>query len=572
MKVSEIITPQPLHEEGVAKSLLVDLPLWAIKGARERIARFLDKDIMATIERKASADGGAEKFVKEEILDHYKSGGMFSKKVDKETLNRVNSYAEQIARERYDALHGTPIRIMRTPEEILGNKVDAVPATPATKQPVLGHDGNPILGHDGRPMLKDVPGTPGKDAVPNDLLANEQTKSDIVALAEAKYRDRLMKETGTADEAAADKVIKEKTGKGNNDDKTEKDTGSDKPKKSTGAKYRVWTWILRFTILLEVLNQINQAIMRPYADYLYNVRRAKMYLDSNTRPGDNSDVNPDGTVMSLDDWFDTFNRTQLLEAVKKSMQIETQTALTLNVGSKVANQVVPDWLKWVFGGLFSVGTVGAAAMFFVKGLRRLEWNIIKVEVAVGLYIANQFAEHFSNEVQGGEANTFWNNIILWGAVQRGIVSLADINKAGIKYHPNAMATANSWIDWANSTYRDVDNNPEIIKQYQAVLNKVDAVLPTNLSGKRADQPGYNAANNIPGTSVPVKTQTNADGSVSATNVNPDGTPGSPVTTNSSGYDNMIPNNESIDRGGWIRNYNSTKVKNPRTGLWESYKR
>jgi hypothetical protein len=572
MKVSEIITPQPLHEEGVAKSLLVDLPLWAIKGARERIARFLDKDIMATIERKASADGGAEKFVKEEILDHYKSGGMFSKKVDKETLNRVNSYAEQIARERYDALHGTPIRIMRTPEEILGNKVDAVPATPATKQPVLGHDGNPILDADGRPMLKDVPGTPGKDAVPNDLLANEQTKSDIVALAEAKYRDRLMKETGTADEAAADKVIKEKTGKGNKDDTPEKDTSSDKPKKSTGATYRVWTWILRFTILLEVLNQINQAIMRPYADYLYNVRRAKMYLDSNTRPGDNSDVNPDGTVMSLDDWFDTLNRTQLLEAVKKSMQIEAQTALTLNVGSKVANQVVPDWLKWVFGGLFSMGTAGAAAAFFFKGLRTLEWNIIKVEVAVGLYIANQFAEHFSNEVQGGEANTFWNNIILWGAVQRGIVSLADITKAGIKYHPNAMATANSWIDWANSTYRDVNNNPEIIKQSQAVLNKVDAVLPTNLSGKRADQPGYNAANNIPGTSVPVKTQTNADGTVSTNIVNPDGTPAAPVTTNSSGYDNMIPNNESIDRSRWIRNYNSTKIKNPRTGLWESYKR
>ena len=569
MKVSEIITPQQLHEEGIARSLFVDLPLWAIKGARERILRFLDKDIMATIERKASADGGAEKFIKEEILDHYKSGGMFSKKVDKETLNRVNSYAEQIARERYDALHGTPIRIMRTPEEILGNKVDAVPATPATKQPVLGHDGNPILGADGKPMLKDVPGTPGKDAVPNDLLANEQTKGDIVALAEAKYRDRLMKETGTADEAAADKVIKEKTGK---DDKPE--TGSDKPKKSIGGKlYTAWPWILNFTILYEVLNQINQVIMRPYADYLYNVRRAKTeYVDKKIRPPGNIDVNSDGTVMSLDDWFDTYNRTQLLEAVKKSMQIEAETALTLTVGTKVSNQVVPDWLKWVFGGLFSVGTVGAAAMFFFKGLRKLEWNIIKVEAAVGLYIANQFAEHFSNEVQGGEANTFWNNILLWGAVQRGIVSLADINKAGLKYYPNAMSTANSWIDWANGTYRDVDNNPEIIKQSQAVLNQVDAVLPTNLSGNRADQPGANAATGTAGTVVPPKTKTNADGTVSANIVNPDGTPAAPAATNSSGYDNMIPNNESIDRGRWIRNYNSTKVKNPSTGLWESYKR
>ena len=40
------------------------------------------------------------------------------------------------------------------------------------------------------------------------------------------------------------------------------------------------------------------------------------------------------------------------------------------------------------------------------------------------------------------------------------------------------------------------------------------------------------------------------------------------TNNAAGYPNLVNENRQY----WMQNYNGTRVKNPRTGLWESNKR
>jgi hypothetical protein len=264
-----------------------------------------------------------------------------------------------------------------------------------------------------------------------------------------------------------------------------------------------------------VLNGLDALFLRPFLEYKQNMDNVKGWVESGQRPvgadGQYLDV-VDGKQLTPQEWVEYMNHSQARAAYIKTVATLQTTWLDAKA------------LAHMSGGFQDLATLGLIAYFANKipGVKTFEKYIGAPAL---LALMSSLAQHNADKLAGIPPNA-----LAAVASLLNINAIKDTVDGGADYllHPvdSAKETVNKLIDWLIGLVKN--NKPQ--------------------------QP----------TQQPTAQQQPAQQPVPST------TPDTPPET-TSGYPNMIPNlRESTEF--WTRNYNGTKIKNPATGLWESYKR
>jgi len=368
MKVYEIISESRLDETplgGKGPGLLLK--------ARYQMGRLFGEDLATFLEKKAGKEKAAE-FIEAQIADKYEKGGIlgYGGRLDRESFAKLRSAADKYADELYDArinrfTEPRPIEAIVPPKQAA---TPGTPATPATKEPMLGANGQPIIGADGGPAMKTVPGkpaTPGTPEVPNDLFAQfPDARKDILQLAEAKYLDRIADQFGTTNaKKVAELAAEAKAGK-----------------IKSGNRFTVWgkgvaTVVAMVGGVYALLNLaiLGKILYGPISTYKQTMDKARQYLGDTDNDafqqlkdaGQLKGMSYQGREPeNIEEWFVLYNHIQMQKAVAKMLEILSGSLLVSATGY----------------GIFRV--IGA----FIPGVTKLTkiaspaaFNLIAMEIA-----------------------------------------------------------------------------------------------------------------------------------------------------------------------------------------------
>jgi len=272
-----------------------------------------------------------------------------------------------------------------------------------------------------------------------------------------------------------------------------------------------------------IVNGVDAVIAKPYLEYKENMDRVKGWVESGQRPvdaqGNYLDV-VDGKQLTPEEWVKYMNHSQARAAYIKSISTLQMTWLDIKAASHLSDS---------FQSVASIGLL----LYFQKfpGVRVLEKYVIAPAILGAIssranYTADQLKGLPPNSMQA--IASMLNLAAIQDTVDGGADYLMDEHKAKTIY--------NKIIDWINDLMKPSDEKP--------------ASQPGQATTQQPEQPGAQAA---PAAVAPAQ-------------------PSAPSVT-SSGFPNLIPNSDTNEsKMYWTRNYDGTKVKNPRTGLWESNKR
>jgi hypothetical protein len=325
MKVHEIISESRLDEGATAE--IFD-KIWA------SATKLFDKNLLAAAAKKAG-NGGAEKYVRTEIISKYKTGGFlgFGEKLDQAQWAQMDQAATRYADERFDAQFHR-FEAPRPIETIVKPKVAGTAGTGA-QQVSTG-----IMGVDGKEIMKTVPGTKGTAAVENDLFTKyPSSKQDVLDLAEAKFLDRcedLYKTTDPKKLAqVAEKAAFSATKKAS---ETVANRFARRYGTSIGIKESLGvlqkTWLTANCITTVVI------LYKPLSTYFTNMEAARKYLELGDEgfqqlknAGQLEGMTIDGqSPQNVEEWFVLYNHAQLQVCVAKLAEALTVTFVVSGAG------------------------------------------------------------------------------------------------------------------------------------------------------------------------------------------------------------------------------------------------
>ena len=400
------------------------------------------------------------------------------------------------------------------------------------------------------------------------ILSDPQAQQVFEKLAIAKRQVQMAKpvvKTNKPDEQPIDARTKTQTepakttdepeeqpkNKKNKKDK-DKDEDEDPWERSTFLKYlNIVSWV---TAVFEVIRNVNNAMARPLADYLARMKEAKELVDANEVPvemliydsgkiADGGDGK--GRVQHTPlEWYVYYNRTQFKAAWVKFLQIEGTSVFKADIVFKAVRNQFPDAPKlliWLGESILGLSALGYLSKRLAR-LNAIKWMIARLSIAGGLYLINDFAKEESDNLHNEMPANWISALLSWDFINSGMIKAADAQLWGMTYFPNIVDEVQGRIDWFNDVKRKVERDEEEARKQASNPQASQTPIDDTSTASEAE----------PGSAAPRV---------------------GPGTTNPSGYPNMIPNNnESVDRSRWVRNYDGTRVKNPRTNIWESYKR
>jgi hypothetical protein len=319
MKVHEIISESRLDEGATAE--IFD-KIWA------SATKLFDKNLLAAAAKKAG-NGGAEKYMRTEIISKYKTGGFlgFGEKLDKAQWAQMDQAAKKYAEERFDAQFHR-FEAPRPIETIVKPKVAGTAGTGAQQV------GTGIMGADGKEIMKTVPGTKGTAAVENDLFTKyPSSKQDVLDLAEAKFLDRCEDLYKTTDPKKLAQVARSAGGSAVFANRFARRYGTSIGiKESLGVLQKTWltaNFITTFAILY-----------KPLSTYFNNMEAARKYLELGDKgfqqlknAGQLEGMTIDGqSPQNVEEWFVLYNHAQLQVCVAKLAEALTVTFVVSGAG------------------------------------------------------------------------------------------------------------------------------------------------------------------------------------------------------------------------------------------------
>jgi len=298
-------------------------------------------------------------------------------------------------------------------------------------------------------------------------------------------------------------------------------------------------------------NALDAVIIRPYLEYSENMKNLVDW------------VNRSKTDPNKDDWRLRDAKGNYLDEIDPSTMDPTQSSEILKHGVKLPNgkiRLAPDYFI-----TYMMHSQGRAA--FIKSVATLTGTIFDERIIQSLL-----------SMKMPSLSEVLNSSVLMLAIF-GQLELPGVKKFILKKAVPTLLLGATYLAQQNASKLagvDVDDMPNaagvLIAKAIMPTSVVDwlseTVMPVNVATGKINwlidllnsiQKRYTGD---PANNSPEVTQANTP------DANGNMPPPAPDTNNAAGYPNLVNENRQY----WMQNYNGTRVKNPRTGLWESNKR